>query len=282
MQPLSVAQTIAFTARFIVQNFVPIVLRIFLPAVAGWAVLYFSFSAYLSELIQYLAAPSDRVGSLVLGLATGGLMTALFFHAVIAAAVAALALGDKDDRGWIYLRAARREWRLYAATLRVVAVGFAFVIVVFVAELLLRNMISTGTMTLWFKIITVVGLFAIFVRLGFLLPAVSVAIEDGPVVRRAWRFSRGRAALISITTILFVLLGLAVQFGGEYVMRAAALAPSHSQTLYLIDVARMFQKFLPEFLLVLSLAYLITSIALTVFAVCVYRALNDESRADIA
>lgn len=280
MQPLSFAQIIVFTARFSVKNIVPILLRVILPALAGWAILYFSFNAYISELIRYLGAPSDRVGSLVLGLATAGLMAALFFHAVIASAIAALALGHKDDNGWIYLRAARREWRLYAASLRVAAVGFAFVVAVLIAEFLLRTLVSAGSLSLWFKIISFAGLFVIFMRLGFLLPAISVAFENGPVVRRAWRLSRGHSVIIGVTTVLMFIPGLAVQFGGEYAMRAAALAPTHAQALYLIDVARIFQKFLPEFLLVLSLAYLVTSVLFAVSAVYVYRVLSDEVRTE--
>ena len=113
MQPLSVVQIIAFTARFSVKNIVPILLRVVLPALAGWAILYFSFNAYISELIRYLGAPviAWEFGAWP---ATAGLMAALFFmrHCLCHSA---LALGHKDDNGWIYLRAARREWRLYAA-----------------------------------------------------------------------------------------------------------------------------------------------------------------------
>ena len=56
--------------------------------------------------------------------------------------------------------------------------------------------------------------------------------------------------------------------------------PTHAQALYLIDVARIFQKFLPEFLLVLSLAYLVTSVLFAVSAVYVYRVLSDEVRTE--
>lgn len=276
MQPLSVAQTVAFTARFCVRNFVPIVLRVAVPAAAGWAILYFSFNAYLTEMIQYLTVPSDRTGSLVLGLATAGLMAALFFHAVIASSVAAFALGKKEDGNWIYLRAARREWRLYAASLRVAAGGFAVVIVVFVAELLLRNMANPGVVTLWLNLLSFAALFVIFVRLGFLLPAISVAFENGPVVRRAWRLSRGHSVVIGATAILLFLPGLAVQFGGEYVLRVVELVPTHIRALYLIDVARMFQRFLPEFLLVLSLAYLVSSVVFAVASTYFYTALASK------
>lgn len=277
MKPLSVADVVAFTARFCAGNFVAILSRVIVPAIIGWAILYFSFNAYLSELIRYLAAPSDRIGSLVLGLATAGLMAALFFHAVITAAVAGLALGQKEDGGWIYLRAARREWRLYAATLRVAVLGFAFVVIAIVAEIFLHNLISS----LWIKIILFAGLFAIFVRLGFLLPAISVAFADGPVVRRVLRFSQGHSGLIGLSTLLFIIPGLAAQFGGEYLMRGAGLVPSHPQVVSLIDMARLFQRFLPEFLAVLSLAYLVTAVLLTVSSVRVYHALSVEDRAGI-
>ena len=122
MPHISISQALRFAFSFSYRNAAAIAARIALPAVVGWIAFYLSLFLYMKELVRYLNNPSDRIASLVLGLATAGLLVTLFLHTVMVASVTALALG-REDGGWKYFRAARREWRLYAANLRLLLVA---------------------------------------------------------------------------------------------------------------------------------------------------------------
>ena len=126
MAHVSVKDAVGFSFSFLFRNVAQIAARIALPAMAGWIIFYVTFFLYLMELERYLGDPNDRIASLVLGLATAGLLATLFMHSIIVSSIVSLALGLKEA-GWKYFRIGRPAWRLYAADLRFVLIGTAFI-----------------------------------------------------------------------------------------------------------------------------------------------------------
>jgi hypothetical protein len=220
--------------------------------------------------------PSDRIASLVLGLATAGLLVTLFLHAVIVASVTALALGSEDG-GWKYFRAARREWRLYAADLRLLLVAGIWL----GALQLLHIAASWGSLPASFgfalDVIMVCGLGFLAVRVWSLVAPVSVASAHGEVLRRAWRLSAGNFWRLAAIVAVLLLAGLVAEAVFEFAMRAVGLIPPFPSSASLADYAAMYQEALPGVLFVMGIGYLVSNILLTAARVSVYRQLTEQT-----
>ena len=276
MPKISISQTLRFAFSFSFRNAAAIAARIALPAILGWIAFYLSMFMYMKELEKYLIDPSDRVASLVLGLATAGLLVTLYLHTVMVASVTALALG-REDGGWKYFHAARREWRLYAADLRLLLATAIWL----GAMQLLRFAAGLASVPAGFGFgldaITVCGLGYLAVRIWSLVAPVSVASAHGEILRRAWRLSAGNSWSLAAIVAVFLLVGLVAEAACEFAMRVGGLIPPFPSSASLADYAAMYREALPGVLLVVGIAYLVSNILLTAARVSVYRQLTEQT-----
>ncbi|MDE2184077.1 MAG: hypothetical protein KGJ78_13750 [Alphaproteobacteria bacterium] len=252
-----------------------LVKRMALPAIAGWFAFYGSFFLYLVELQKYLVNPNERIASVVLGVATAGLLLTLFMHSILTAVIASVALG-RPVRGWTYFSVTRREWRVYAAYLRFLVLCAAVIAVVqfavFGAHLLGARL---GFLT---EAALTGGLGFIMVRTGMLIAPVAVARDEGEIVRESWRLSKGSFWRMAATMVPILALGLAIEALGEEAVRATGLFGTPALTL--VDFVADYRASLPAILLLVGVAYLLSVILMTAAAVSVYRQIENQRAGD--
>lgn len=275
MPRISITSALSFSLRFLFRNFVEIAVRIFLPALIGWVVLYVSLSLYLHELVRYLDNPSDRIASLILGLATGGLLLTLLLHSAIVTSVTELAMGVPSI-GWKYFHAARREWRVYAAKLRFLVAVAVWVIALQFLRIVVVKLLALSYFNGVILAVMAIGVLWLVVRLWFLLAPVSVADARGHVLRRAWRLSRGNFWRIASIVLFVLLVGMVIEIAGETVLRLGGFLAPFPSSGTLAGFARMYQMILPHALLAIGVAYLFVVTVLAGAAADVYRQLTEQ------
>jgi len=273
---VSVRDTVVFSFSFLFRNAQRIASRIALPALAGWITFYVAFFLYLTELEQYLGSPSERIASLVLGLATAGLLVTLFMHSIIVSSITSLALGLKDGK-WKYFRIGRRECRLYAANLRFILISAAFIAVMRLGEIAMGRIVPLAGYDWITDIIIGGGLWLLTVRVGFLIAPLAVARSNGEILRRGWRLSSGRFWSITAIAIILALPGLVVEFAGEFVMSLYGRSPHVDQHASLASLVAAFREDLGEILFAVGIGYLVAIILLTLARVSFYRQLVDQT-----
>jgi hypothetical protein len=272
LRKISVLKTLGYTFSFFAGNGSAVIARIFLPVLVGWCVLYVSAYLYLSELLSFLGVPSDRSGSLVLGLVAAGFLALLLLHAMLVMGVTTLAMHTPED-GRPYFRAKRREWRLYAATLRILLVGLAFVAVVLLLRFLVMGTNNDVLPISASNILIGVGLFALTVRCLFLAPAIVAMEPSGPIVRRAENLSRGNFFRIATVAVILIAPGVAIETIGEAILRGVGVFPAIVGEATLSAVALMYSHILPEILVLVTLAYVVSAVLVTIASTYVYREL---------
>lgn len=277
MPHVSISKALGFAFSFSFRNVAAIAARVALPALVGWFAFYMSLFLYLTELERYLGDPSDRIASLALGLATAGLLVTLFLHSVIVASLMALALG-LEGGGWKYLPVARREWRLYAANLRLLLVAGIWVGAMQALRFTAAKFSWPAYFDLVFEVLMAGGLGLLTVRVWFLVAPVSVAKTQGRVLRRAWQLSAGNFWRLAAIVFVLLLMGLAVEAAGEFVMRASGVIPPFPSSASLADYAAIYRKILPGILVVVGIAYLVSNVLLTAARASVYRQLTDQTK----
>ena len=276
MPHISIRQALQFAFSYSYSNAAEIGARIALPAVLGWIAFYLSLFLYMKELERYLNNPNDRIASLVLGLATAGLLVTLFLHAVIVASVTALALGS-ETRGWKFFSVARREWRLYAADLRLLLVAGIWIGVMQFLQFAAGWAWLPSGFSLVLDVIMSCGLAFLAVRVWSLVAPVSVGSTHGDILRRAWRISAGNFWRLAAIVAALLLVGLVVEAVCEIAMRAAGLIPPFPSSASLADYTAVYRVALPGVMVVVGIAYLVSNILLTVARVSVYRQLTEQT-----
>lgn len=273
LHKLSLTATLRFSFSFLFGNFGVIAARIALPALAAWLVLYGAAHLYLSELLSFLGLPSDRSGSIILGLLAASLLGLLLLHAMIAMAIAALA-ALAPESGWPYFRAGRREWRLYAACLRILLVLVVFVSALVFANMMIVPFAGGQTLFLLINFIIVIYPLVMLIRGGFLAAPVVVTEGPGPIVRRSLHLSWGNSGKITLLFVILVLPGVIFEVCTEALLRSLHVFPMLPQQATISDVVRTYNDILPGILVLLMLAYLLDVVLLTLASVSVYRQLT--------
>lgn len=275
MGKISLLETLKFATVFPIKNFRAVISRVALPALVGWAVFFASADLYISELRSYLGLPSDRSGSVILGLVAAGLLILLMLHAMLTSAVATLVMGTPLE-GQPYFRAKKREWRLYAANLRVLLAVICLVAVAVAMQLLLGSfdaaLISALANTLLFG-----GLFVLIVRCVFFAPAIVSIESSGPIVRRAMALSRGNFWRVSVIVLVLNLPGVLIENIGERLLRGVGVFPHATNYASLADILTVYSRILPGILALVSLAYLVNVTLMTIAAAAAYRDLNTKA-----
>jgi hypothetical protein len=241
-----------------------------LPWLAGGLLLYGSLHAYLIRLQMFLQQPNDRTSSLVLGIAAAALLLLLFLHSMICAAVAGVLL-DRPERPISYLRARRREWRLYAANLR-----FMFVAAVMLGALRgLLSFMPPGIPRLASGLLALVFAVWLFARAWFLITPASVMHYQGPVLRRAWRLSDGNAPCLAILLVALLVPGLAFEAAAEVTLHAAGMLPAGFAGWSFVNAVSLYTQYLPVMSGLVALVYLLSVLLLVAGQVAVFRQLAD-------
>lgn len=274
MQTVSAGAAFRFVFSFLIERGADIVSRVALPAAIGWATFYAAFFLYLTEFRLYLVGPSERLASVVLGIASAGLLVTLFMHAVLTASATSLALGVPLP-GWRYLHISRQEWRVYAAYLRYTAACAAFVVIVQV--LLFAARMIGAEISIPVALIVVAGLFFLFVRIGLLIPVIAVSTEKGPILRTAWRLSRGHGGSLAAIAAVPLVGAAGIELLGEAIIRVFGF--SLAGTASLVSIIDRYRAVLPQFLTVVAVAYLFASLVLSAASASVYRQISAEPAA---
>ena len=267
-----------FAYKFFIRQFRPAVRSVLLPISAAGLVLYLSLSTYLAELLTFLEFPNARVASLALGTLAAGLFLSLFCYAIAVTAIANLALGRRRHGSWLRLRAQRQEWRVYAAYLRfLLLLGLVFAAAYLLSAYVTPFLaIPERFAPLPPTLVSIVGVYWLFARIGFLIPAV-VAAGEGTVLRKA-RQESARDLWRNCSLIALLLVpGLLVQIAGEYALRMGAGVPHAAGNLPLADYARSTGEMLGGYLAVASISAFVSIVLLTAGAIGVYRGERFES-----
>ncbi len=277
MPPVSISKALGFALTFSFRNAAAIVARVALPALIGWIISYASFSLYLTEIERYLGSPSERIASVVLGLVAAGTLGTLFLHSVIVAAVTALVLG-LEDGGWKFFHIARREWRLYAANLRLLLVAGIWVGALLAVQIAAAKLSWPPPFGLVLDLLMAGGLGLLGVRFWFLAAPLSVAETQGQILRRAMRLSAGNSwRIVAIMTVV-LLVAFAVEQAGEVALRAGGLVAPFPSTGSFAGHVAMFYRILLGILVVVGVAYLVGIVLLTAARVYVYRQLTEQTK----
>jgi hypothetical protein len=182
-----------------------------------------------------------------------------------------------EDGGWKYFRAARREWRLYAADLRLLLVAGIWVGAMQALQFAAVRLSWPAYFGVALDVLVACGLGLLAVRVWFLVAPVSVAKTQGQILRRAWQLSAGNFWRLAAITAVLLLTGLAVEAAGEFVMRASGIIPPFPNSALLADYAAIYRKVLPGILVVVGIAYLVSNVLLTAARVYVYRQLTERT-----
>jgi hypothetical protein len=224
--------------------------------------------------LSFLGFPSDRSGSIVLGLVAAGFLALLLLHAMLVTGVTTLAMHISEE-GHPYFRAKRREWRLYAATLRILLVALVFVAVMLLARFLIVGARKDELLTFGFNTLVGVGLFALMIRCLFMASAIVAKEPSGPIVRRAVQLSYGNFFRIAAIVIILMVPGVAIETIGEAILRWVGVFPAIVGEATLSAVALMYSHILPEILILVSLAYVVSAALITIASTYVYRELSS-------
>ena len=264
---VSVMAAARFSYRFLFERFWTALSLLWFPLLLAQFSIYVCLMGYFEHLLIYLANPDPRVASLALGLLAASVFLALFFWSIAVAAITNLALGVEAPRTWLYLRARRQEWRLYAGYLRfllllsLLSAGLAFFLTS-LGPLLPANpaMIALAI---------VAAMFWFTARVGFLMPPI-VALTSGTILRAAWRKSEGLGGRICALIIVLLIPSLLVHAAGEIVLNvqnAGQLTPGGT----IADYVRSSARGLSTFLIVSGIASFFAITLLTAGAIAVYR-----------
>ena len=243
-----------------------------LPAIAGWAVLLLSLSLYLAELERYLSAPSDRVASLVLGVASAGLLVALFAHTVIVATISSLAL-DRPTRFWPYFDCSRPARRLYAAYLRYAVVWVVVMASLSLLSVVLNRWTGRGAIVYLGDILSLVAATVLAVRIGFPMGAIAVGGDSGPIIRRSWALTSGNFWRLAVVVACFAIPAVVVELGCEWVIKAMGLVQRYPYHGTFAQIVSAYRHVLPAILTGIGIAYLVGVTLLTSAAAFAYRQL---------
>jgi len=273
----SVKHALQFAVQFAFRGLESVWPRVLLPMTVGGLTLYGTLYLYLLEFERYLELPNDRVGSLVLGVASAGLLLTFFLHSVTMAAITSLALG-REDQGWKYFCISRRAWRTYAAYLRFLLLCVAFTAAVEVARNLLDRMWGGVVLNACAELGLFTGLAILVVRAGLLISSVAAASDKGQVVRQSWRLSSTHFWKLAIIMFVIVLPSTGVEAICERAVRFLGVSVPEGGNAALVVLVANYRTSLPAILFAIGIAYAICVVLLVSASASAYRQI--AARAD--
>lgn len=270
--PTAVAAA-SFSYGFLFRKFRPLVQLVVAPFVATGVVLYASLWAYVSELIAFISTGDARAASVALGALAAGLFLCVFFVAIAVSSVIDLMLRNRRAQGWIHLHPARQDWRIYAAYLRFLLVLCGYFSAVYLVCALALPAAGAGRTTIGIVSVSaaIAGIYALFARLGFLIPAI-VAGSTGSVLRKALHEGSGSFWRNLVLVMLLSVPGFVIQVAGEVLFKAGTGSIRGVKLdLPIVLYARALETRLPEFALLFTLSGFVTLVLFTAGSVLCYR-----------
>ena len=275
---ISTRETTLFAYRFMLRSLGAIVRLVWLPTLIQILILYISLNVYLLELATFLQQPDSQIAGQALGILVGGIFGALFFAGIAIVAIVELASGNQSKPGWVYLRISRIEWRFYAAAVRLFIILVSFVaiaVAVFWGVANTLDISPTGTVFWLGNAALIMGMFYLFLRLGFLIPPLAVA-QSEKILRRCWRLTAQSVWSLAPIMLVLIIPGIALQIAAEFFLRVGGMIPAPALGFSLNDFAVAGHGILPYALLVMMVSYLAVVVPLTVGAVVVHRTLAER------
>jgi hypothetical protein len=218
---------ISFAYGFVLRHFWRLAKASWLPLLLGAASLYVSLRAYLALGLYYLQTGDIRAASLGLLCIAAGLLPAVFFYGVAVAKSAEIGF-DASGMPPRMRHRPRVYWRVFTAYTRLFLCAL---VVVIGATVMVHTIGRFAPSSIAVTVITgasAIGLLWLFLRTGFLLPAIASA-ENGSILRRGWALTARDTLAIGICVILLSLPGAALEVVGEALLRAlVGEAPSPS------------------------------------------------------
>ena len=274
VSPISVKHTLQFALRFVFRDGKKIWPRVLLPMIAGGVALYGALYLYLLELENYLIRPNDRVASVILGLATAGVLVTVFSHSVTTAAITSLAL-EREDHGWKYFCVSRRAWRTYAAYLRFLLLCAGFIAAVEVIRSLVDRFVSNSALDICADVGLLVGLAVLTVRVGFLAGPVAAANDRGQVLREARRLSSEHFWKLAVTLFVILLPGFGIEAICESLFRFAGFAPPVVREVLRSNSVADYRDSLPAVLTAVGVGYAMSIALLVAASAAQYRQITE-------
>lgn len=248
---------------------------IFLPVFFGYLTLYGSINSFFVLLQRYLQAPSDRLASLILGVATAGLLVTLFMYSVAIVTVASLSF-DRKYLGWRYFPVSRKVWRVYAAYLRFLLV-WATAIVAYAGVFEIAGRFGFYNSFVFDAGMAVLLLFLV-VRCGFLVAPIACGANHGSIIRAAWALSRAAAWQISAILLIGLLIGLGAEVVGEKIILLLMSGQIRASLWAANPLIAAYRSTLAFLLIVQSFACTVTMLLLVPASVSIYRQVLGSRR----
>jgi hypothetical protein len=271
--PVHPLRSAGFAFGFVRRHFWQLLRVSFVPLVLAGVSLYVSLHAYLGQGLYYLQTGDTRAASLGLFSFVAGLMAAVFFYGVAVAKNAAAGLQASRPAAGVPLRP-HAYWRIFTAYTRLLLCALVLLIAATALSQVAGRVLPSGVAVTVTAIAAIAGLWWLFLRAGFLLPAIAVA-EQGPILRRAWSLTGRDTVGLAVSILLLLLPGTVIELAGEYLLRSVVSGQlSNSLFDYVGAVGRM----LFWFVLILSAAAFLNIALLTAGSVYAYRLLVPESR----
>ena len=271
--PIHALRTTGFAYAFVARNFWQLARVSFVPLLFAGLSLYAALRAYLAYGLHYLQTGDARAASLGLVSIVAGLMAAVFFYGVAVARNAAVAMTASASAR---APAAHRHvyWRTVTSYTRLLLCALVVIMVAAVLPQGVSRFASSGMVMALTGLASVLGLWWLFVRAGFLLPAIAFA-EHGPVLRRGWSLTFHHTAALGSAALLLAIPGIAVEVVGEFLLRTVVTDQTASS---LFEYIAAVGQVLVWFVLVLSAAAFLNITLLTAASVYAYRLLVPEPR----
>lgn len=275
---VSVMEAARFAYRFLLHRFWSALGLLWFPLLLAEFSVYACLMGYFEQLLIYLATPDPKVASLALGLLAASVFVSLFFWSIAVAAITNLALGEEASRTWVYLRARRQEWRLYAGYLRfLLLLGLLIAGIAFFLSSLGPLLPANGATSAWLiAMVIVAAIFWFTARVGFLIPPI-VAQTSGTILRASWRKSEGLSWRICVLIIVLLIPSLLVHAVGEIVLNIqnAEFAVRSGR---IADYVHSSERGLSTFLVISGIASFFAITLVTAGATAFYRQLSPSSR----
>ena len=263
----------AFAYGFVLRHFWQLAKASCVPLLLASACLYVSLRAYLALGLYYLQTGDNRAASLGLLCIGAGLLPAVFFYGVAVAKSAEISL-DASGAAPRLRNRPRLYWRVFTAYTRLLLCSLVIVTAATVVAHNVGRLVPSPLVVGAISLAAVIALLWLFLRAGFLLPAIASA-EQGSILRRSWSLTAHDTVAVGISVVLLALPGAALEVIGEALLRAFVGGASSAS---LFDHIRALGQVLIWFVLLLSSAAFLNIALLTAGSVYAYRLLAPDMR----
>jgi hypothetical protein len=183
----------------------------------GASLCFIFLHLYLSQLSLYLADPSDRIGSRVLGVAAASVLVMLFWNSIVISMIVEIILNRKSP-GSSFFGIRKWQWRLYAANLKLVLITLIYLCFFGAGCSLVRRIGTHGFAMVLFDVTLLVPLVWFLIRTWFFLLPVCLEAKEGEVLVKSFKLSAGHFWSAAAILLSIACLAIVLQEGAEFVL----------------------------------------------------------------